>query len=1237
MSDIIDRFIKQHKEYFKRNHLVIKNNLWNKEPELSKKAKLFKQENELTTSIVGRLSAFIKLSDGDRKLAKTQKFIDYTVDIINTHINKCDTYLDYKMDELIESSDDTEEEIDIKNQEISFQDDIFNSKISIQDKLDNLNIKFSAEDLKFRFYSDQMATLPMAQVLTIVNSDIKEATDTLKLKTEIGDKTFYKDLIKKGKVPEWNEKKHYWEQDKKTLDFWQNEWLKITKGFEVDGYSIHPWLYWHLNFFKTPIPQDDGTEPILIPDFRDTEFIFVEDIKRAEKEGNKGVMIYGSRRLGKSTLMSSYCHWKALTKPNSSATVTSGSEGDLIDLTHKIKTSMKYVPKAFYLYIQSQEWTGGSVELGLKSSASNLIEYSRFIIKNLAGGTTKSTQKTAGGAPSVFLIEEIGKFDWKKSYLAAKPSFETKSKWKCIPLAVGCVCAGSKVWDNEGNLINIEDLNPEKGILGYDVESKSLSKEKITYWQPPHEKECYRITTNTGRILECSDDHPILFRSRHEKEGHRSCRTRKIYFKETKDLKVGEQIATIEEVNIFGKNRMWEPRLVGLLIGDGSYGFNSTPVLSNCDSEINNYAYSNFECVEEKSYVTKLGKHYKETRIKGITKELRELGIYGQTKDKKTLPTDIHSYTKEDICELLGGIFDADSYVGIKSIELSSAYKNLMLEVQLLLQKIGIHANIKYKNPSTSSSSIKGINGHYCLSVADKKSIETFHKSIYFLPEYKQVALEKLIFKLSTCKSKIPKEVSGLRFERVVSLEPIGLKPVYNLTAGNTHTYIANGIVTHNTGGEASLSGDAMSALANPSSLNFLEMDWDLFEKNVPKEAISWVRRTFATFIPAQLSYKVGMNTITTSFSDYLGIKSEFLSKIKIEKADWIGNLQRIKEDRKKLEGDNLLLQQEKVQYPINCEEVFLSADISPFSNVIEEARSHKEYLEQSGKWDRRRNLVKDSNGKIHASISTKPLVEFPFNDLNQDAPYLIIEDIPDFKPPKYMFVASADFYKQEKTSSTNSVCTVGIYKYALFGDPNGKKLVASYAGRPKTYKELNDKVLLLLEAYNAIMLPENEDLGVFQTYLETLRLEEQYLEKHIDFNTALKYSDNDARKWGYTPKQSKRKLISMYANYLDEPVTVENEEGEKVTLKRVQTIGDIWLLTEIINYSESGNYDRVSGHIGAVGLLHVLEKNYIYPKGMLRKNRNENEEENKKPKERTRSFYSEPTKRSGFFRPTRR
>jgi len=145
------------------------------------------------------------------------------------------------------------------------------------------------------------------------------------------------------------------------------------------------------------------------------------------------------------------------------------------------------------------------------------------------------------------------------------------------------------------------------------------------------------------------------------------------------------------------------------------------------------------------------------------------------------------------------------------------------------------------------------------------------------------------------------------------------------------------------------------------------------------------------------------------------------------------------------------------------------------------------------------------------------------------------------------------------------------------------------------------------------------------------LRLDEYYLVKHIDFNSSLKYSETDARKWGWSAKQSKRKLIGMYANYLSENIKIENENGDEVIVKRVQTIKDIWLLSEILNYTDSGNFDRISGHIGSIGLIHFLEKNYIYPKVSFRRDQQEEAPKTEQPKKL--NFFKQTKQRNKFFR----
>jgi hypothetical protein len=898
MSNFVNVFIKDHKEYFLRNKNIIENNKWNniesykdklesfselilsvkdsktkdKDKQIKEiekdiksfltisaknKKSLFEQENKLTTSILGRLTDFINEASEDRHLKKTQDFIDFTVDIINTHIKKCNEYLRYNQ-EVINKEDLTEDEIEFNDLEIVFQDDIFNKKISIQATLSKLNINNTSDNLQIKFFKDQKATIPMIGVFKNNQNypEIRDITRALNLPTSTKDTSFY--IHKNTKeIPNWNHKKHYWEQDRDVLDFWWNEYLKISQGVIIDGYHIHPWLYFHLNFFKTAIPID-GKIPIINPPLRDNELYFSELLKAREIKKNVGILIYGSRRISKSTNIASIADWKRITLENAVCTISSGSDSDIIDLGNKIKESMSNMVTAFNVPIQKQEWSSGDVDIGIKDG-NILIQQSKYKIKNLEAGAAKKSQTTAGGASDFFVIEEIGKVPWEKAYLAAQPSFETPEGYRTIPLLIG-------------------------------------------------------------------------------------------------------------------------------------------------------------------------------------------------------------------------------------------------------------------------------------------------------------------------------------------------------------------------TSGESSLSKDSLKAVSNPSSMKLMEMDWDLLEKYIPQEAITWERTTFASFMPAQMAYKTGFKRIKMGLGEYLGINSQELNKIEILKTDWINNTKVLLEDRARLKGDSLKLQQEIVQYPIRPSDCFLSSEKNIFH--YEEAVRRREYLEQTGEWDRRFDLYRDNDGKIKKKPSNKPLAEYPHKGGNIDAPFLIFEDFPEEKQSLYTYIAGGDFYKQEN-SDTDSVGTIYIYKYDILGDKWAYRLVASYASRPDTFNEFYKNSLMLLEAYNAVFFPENEDLGGFQSFLEKQHLEDYYLMPHIDFNSTLEFSVNGRRRYGWTPAQSKRKLLNMYANYTKEDVKIINEEGVEIIMERIHTINDIYLLDEIINYNKDANVDRITASMGAIGFIHYLEKNFIHPKRFISQKNIE-----KKITERERNPYSSNTVR---------
>jgi hypothetical protein len=238
-------------------------------------------------------------------------------------------------------------------------------------------------------------------------------------------------------------------------------------------------------------------------------------------------------------------------------------------------------------------------------------------------------------------------------------------------------------------------------------------------------------------------------------------------------------------------------------------------------------------------------------------------------------------------------------------------------------------------------------------------------------------------------------------------------------------------------------------------------MDWDSLEKHVPKHLITWKRKNFGLFLPTQMSIK--HEKIKSNMADYLGIKSEMLSKVPVWMTDWEKAKESEDIERESKKGNKTDYVRLLAYHPYDPEEIFLSGKESPFIDIIEEAKSHRNYLIETGKWDCRVNLTRDSNGKIQSEVSKKDLVDFPFTGSTQDAPYLIIEPPDQEKNPMYYYIASGDFYKQEQTTSTDSVGTVVIYKFPIFGDKSAKKIVATYAARPKSHKIYNQNVLLLL------------------------------------------------------------------------------------------------------------------------------------------------------------------------------
>ncbi len=448
--------------------------------ELNNRKEEAKLQANLLNTIADKLIYFSTEAKEDAHLQKYKKFVKEGIDIIKIHIDRADTYNDAVDIALISYSS-------LRSEEIELQNELFKQTANLQKKISSLNFNENEEEYdnaKVTFYKEDVAPLILREPLTLLNDVVKERVEKIPVDWSLRTSKEMFINMKPSDIPKWNNKKHFFDQDPVVLQFWAEEINKIEKGVTIGGYFIHPWLYFHLNFFRTPIPQLNGKEPVIQPDLRDNEWFFAENLKKCIHPENenyyaKAILMYGTRRFGKSVILASLAHWRTITKFNSFGTIIGGSSSDLGALTSKVKSSMTYIEEPLRLKTIQQEWDNGETTFGIKEDASNPIVYSTLVVQNLEAGAKSKSQKTAGLAPSVSIYDEIGKYAFLKAYLAALPSFKTPFGFKCITVLAGTGGEADLSKDAVDVLSNPEvyDLLP----MDWDLLENVIDPEFITW------------------------------------------------------------------------------------------------------------------------------------------------------------------------------------------------------------------------------------------------------------------------------------------------------------------------------------------------------------------------------------------------------------------------------------------------------------------------------------------------------------------------------------------------------------------------------------------------------------------------------------------------------------------------------------------------------------------------------------------------------------------------------------
>ena len=391
-----------------------------------------------------------------------------------------------------------------------------------------------------------------------------------------------------------------------------------------------------------------------------------------------------------------------------------------------------------------------------------------------------------------------------------------------------CVCAGTRVYTASGEIINIEDLVQSQGIIGWNENTHEIRPNTIKGIVEPKQKECLEIELKNGITLRCSIDHPILSNNKPKAETHRINGKRIAYrnweFRRADELKIGDFVGLANNIDYWGTEEMPNAYLVGMLIGDGTYTYENSCRLCSVDpstwkyiEENNLGVINNCSGIDPNKYSTE----YRTYRIINGMQLMKDLGIAYQSSTDKTFPKNLGKYNKDSICKMIAGLYDTDGSISIN--EEKGTYKitfyqsnlNLLYDLRDQLHKLGIFSTIYTRKASINklaNGKIINSNQSYRLEITDMYSANNFYKNIPLNIDYKKEHLERIHQMLLSKKPQEHNELSGAKQYKIVSIKPIGIQTVYNLEANEDHTYIANGIITHNTKTDAILGSAFMPA-----------------------------------------------------------------------------------------------------------------------------------------------------------------------------------------------------------------------------------------------------------------------------------------------------------------------------------------------------------------------------------------------------------------------------------------
>jgi FeS assembly protein SufB len=378
-----------------------------------------------------------------------------------------------------------------------------------------------------------------------------------------------------------------------------------------------------------------------------------------------------------------------------------------------------------------------------------------------------------------------------------------------------CLAGETLVWTANRGQVPIKDIAYGDRVFSYDEAGERLVIATVKAAAQTDTRMTYRVKT-TRRSIRATDNHPMLVLRDERKLGRQRARYARRWVT-VGDIQPGDFIAVPRRIPEFGVaaelpsvagltspsqssvDLMW---LLGLYVGDGNlhlstrtyrvqFAIPATDVALR--AEITRVVKDLFglRCIEADEYRIVVNS-------KALTEWITALGFAGLSLTKR-VPDWVYELPADQRLAFLGGWVDADGYIRpgtSESVVLTCANEALLGQARELAELSGLRAGgpwsftqpYRHAPERTQIAWRLGISGDFeQLGCRNSKRTNRFGRRRYF---HSSNGAHGTTIRAHTNE--------WLGFERVKSVEPYAVEPVYDIEVDGPHNFVAEGLVAHN-------------------------------------------------------------------------------------------------------------------------------------------------------------------------------------------------------------------------------------------------------------------------------------------------------------------------------------------------------------------------------------------------------------------------------------------------------